>query len=110
VGRMPYCRLGLAGCRDGAAWSLVGRRFALMSMASVARIAAAGTAMALVYVDSLAALYGTAYGVMVCTKVALFAGLLLLGAMNFRVVERLRRDPATPILRLRRFAEVELGV
>jgi putative copper resistance protein D len=30
--------------------------------------------------------------------------------MNFLLVERLRRDPATPILRLKRFAEVELGV
>jgi putative copper resistance protein D len=90
--------------------SLGGRRFSLMSMASVAAIAIAGTVMALAYVDSLDGLYGTAYGVMVCTKVALFAGLLLLGAMNYRVVERLRRDPATPVVRLRRFAEVELGV
>ena len=30
--------------------------------------------------------------------------------MNFLVVERLRLDPAAPILRLRRFAEVEVGV
>jgi putative copper resistance protein D len=110
IGGIPYFLLGLAGSRDGAAWSLVGRRFSLMSMASVALIAAAGVVMATAYIDSLDALYGTAYGVMVSTKVALFAGLLLLGAMNFRVVERLRRDPATPILRLRRFAEVEIGV
>ena len=41
---------------------------------------------------------------------ALFAGLLLLGAGNYLLVERLRRDPATPILRLKRFAEVEIGV
>jgi putative copper resistance protein D len=30
--------------------------------------------------------------------------------MNFLLVERLRRDPGTPILRLKRFAEVEIGV
>jgi putative copper resistance protein D len=30
--------------------------------------------------------------------------------MNFLAVERLRRDPATPVPRLRRFAEVEIGV
>jgi putative copper resistance protein D len=47
---------------------------------------------------------------MVVTKAALFAGLLLLGAGNYLLVERLRRDPATPILRLKRFAEVEIGV
>jgi putative copper resistance protein D len=47
---------------------------------------------------------------MVATKVALFGGLLLLGAGNYLLVERLRRDPATPIMRLKRFAEVEIGV
>jgi putative copper resistance protein D len=30
--------------------------------------------------------------------------------MNFRVIERLRVDPAAPVLRIRRFAEVEVGV
>jgi putative copper resistance protein D len=36
--------------------------------------------------------------------------LLVLGAGNFGVVERLRNDPTTPVLRLRRFAEVEFGI
>src|SRR5262249_41107015 len=49
-------------------------------------------------------------GVMVLGKAILLAGLLGLGFMNFRTVERLRGDPATPILRMRRFAEVEIGV
>jgi putative copper resistance protein D len=110
IGGIPCFLMALAGSRDGPALAAIGRRFSLISMASVATIAAAGIVMATGYIDSIAAIYGTAYGVMVTTKVALFAGLLLLGAMNFRVVERLRRDPATPILRLRRFAEVELGV
>ena len=30
--------------------------------------------------------------------------------MNFRLVERLRADPATSVNRLRRFAEVEFGI
>jgi copper resistance protein D len=66
--------------------------------------------MALTYIGSLEALYGTAYGVMVVTKVLLLLMLLFLGGMNYRLVERLRRNPATPILRLRRFAEVEIGL
>jgi putative copper resistance protein D len=37
-------------------------------------------------------------------------GLLFLGAMNYLLVERLRRAPGTPILRLKRFAEVEIGL
>jgi putative copper resistance protein D len=47
---------------------------------------------------------------MLLIKVALLGGLLFLGAMNFRTVERLRRDPAASILRLRRFAEAEIGI
>jgi len=79
-------------------------------MAGVAVLLAAGIGMSFAYVDAPQALYGTAYGIMVLVKVVLFGGLLLLGAMNLRTVERLRRDPATPILRLRRFAEAEIGI
>jgi putative copper resistance protein D len=66
--------------------------------------------MALIYIESFAALWGTAYGAMVMGKIAMFGGLLLLGALNYRLVERLRADPSTPITRLRRCAEVEVGV
>jgi putative copper resistance protein D len=110
IGGMPYFILALARSTDGRAWRLVGRRFSLMSMAAVAAIAIAGLAMAWVYIGDVAAIYGTAYGVMTSTKVLMFLGLLALGAMNFRTVERLRADPATPVVRLRRFAELELGV
>jgi copper resistance protein D len=110
VGGIPYFLVALHRIFDGAQWRLVGKRFSQMSMASVGVLLAAGLTLAVFYVGSFAALYGTAYGVMVVTKAALFAGLLLLGAGNYLLVERLRRDPATPILRLKRFAEVEIGV
>jgi putative copper resistance protein D len=110
IGGIPYFLLALAGTHTGAAWRRIGKRFSLMAMASVAVLLAGGLAMAVIYIGSLDALYGTAYGVMVSTKAGLLAGLLFLGGMNFLVVERLRRDPATSILRLKRFAEVELGV
>src|SRR5215470_8009896 len=53
---------------------------------------------------------GTAYGLMVMTKVALLGGLLVLGGLNNRAVRQL--EPAAPLtsLRLRRFVEVELGI
>ncbi len=110
IGGIPYFLLALHRIFDGGQWRLVGKRFSQMSMASVAVLLAAGLTLAYLYVGSFAALYGTAYGVMLVTKVALFGGLLLLGAGNYLLVERLRRDPATPILRLKRFAEVEIGV
>jgi putative copper resistance protein D len=109
IGGMPYFLLALASGRGGDVRQ-IGRRFSLMSMGSVAAILTAGLYMAVQYIDSIEALYGTAYGVMVSAKTVLTAGLLCLGAANFRLVERLRADPTTPILRLKRFAEVELGV
>jgi len=66
--------------------------------------------MAVPYIGSIDAIYGTAYGVMVVTKVLLLLCLLLLGGMNYLLVDRMRRVPGTPILRLKRFAEVEIGL
>lgn len=110
IGGIPYLLLALGRLHDGKAYRRVGRGFSLMAMGAVASLLVGGTAMAAVYVGSLDALYGTAYGVMVATKVLLLLGLLCLGGMNYLLVERLRRDPKTPILRLRRFAEAEIGV
>jgi putative copper resistance protein D len=110
LGGIPYFLVALARSRDGVAWRWVGRRFSLMSMASVGVLFAAGFALSLAFIGSIEAIYGTTYGVMVTTKFLLFAGLLFLGGMNFRTVERLRQDPMTPILRLRRFAEAEIGI
>ena len=81
-----------------------------MSMAGVAAILVSGVVMSIEYIGSIPAFYGTAFGVMVGAKIAMFGGLLLLGLGNFLVTERLRSDPAAPVLRMRRFAEVELGV
>jgi len=110
IGGIPYFLMALRAGRDGADYRRVGKRFSQMSMASVGLILAAGIYMSVHYIGSIPAFYGTAYGVMVGAKIVLMAGLLALGGMNYLLVERLRRDPATSIKRLRRFAEVELGV
>lgn len=111
IGGLP-CFLAALACAgdDGVALGVIGRRYSIMSMWAVAVLAGAGGLLAIAYVGSWAALYGTAYGLMAGVKVVLFLLLLGLGAANYRVVEALRRDPATPALRLRRFAEVELGI
>ena len=110
IGGIPYFLYSLNRLNDGEAWRLVGRRFSLMSMLSVATIALAGLGMSWFYIGSWSALYGTAYGVMVLTKIALFGMLLLLGGLNYKVVERLRTNPLTSIMRLKRCAEVEIGI
>lgn len=110
IGGIPCFVTALSGVNDGLAWRRIGARFSRLSMAGVACILVSGITLAAFYVGSLSGFYGTAYGVMVGAKIAMFLGLLTLGAANFRLIERLRNDPSTPVTRLRRFAEVEIGV
>jgi copper resistance protein D len=110
IGGIPYLLIALKQCTDPVAWRCVGKRFSHIAMISVAVIVVAGLIMAVAYTGSVAAVYGTTYGVMVLTKVALLLYLLLLGGMNYLLVERLAGNPATPMLRLRRFAEAEIGI
>lgn len=110
IGGIPCFLLALAYVQHGRGWRLVGARFSRMSMAGVGCILLSGATMGVVYVGSVDGFYGTAYGVMVAAKIGMFSMLLLLGLGNYLLVERLRADPATPVLRLRRFAEVEIGI
>jgi copper resistance protein D len=110
IGGIPSFVMALGRCHDGIAWRRVGKRFSQMSMLGVACILISGVTMSLLYVGSWDGFYGTAYGVMVGAKITMFLGLLALGGMNFRLVERLRADPATPVTRLKRFAEIEIAV
>jgi putative copper resistance protein D len=79
-------------------------------MVGVVFVLASGTTMGVLYIGDWEGFYGTAFGVMVGAKIAMFLMLLALGGMNFLLVERLRTNPATSVNRLKRFAEVEFGV
>src|SRR5208283_5144927 len=91
-------------------WRLASARFSRMSMAGVACILVSGITMSVLYIGDGQGFYGTAFGVMVGAKIALFLMLLGLGGMNFLMVERLRANPDASANRLRRFAEVEFGI
>jgi copper resistance protein D len=110
IGGIPCFLLALGRIQNAQAWRLVGSRFSRMSMAGVACILLSGITMSALYIGDWQGFYGTAYGVMVGAKIAMFLMLLVLGAGNFLLVERLRSHPATPIVRLKRFAEVEMGI
>ncbi len=110
IGGIPAFLIALAEVHDGAGWRRVGARFSRLSMLGVGCILLSGVTMFIAYVGSLPAFYGTAYGVMVGAKIGLFGGLLALGAGNFLVTERLRRDPNASVVRMKRFAEVEIGL
>lgn len=110
VGGIPCFVMALALVNDVGSWRLIAARFSRMSMIGVGCILVSGTVMSLFYIGSWDAVYGTAYGVMVMAKIAMFAALLALGLGNFLVTARLRSDPNAPVLRMKRFAEVEIGI
>jgi putative copper resistance protein D len=110
VGGIPCFLLALARTRDAVLFRRAGSRFSRMSMIGVACILASGATMSMLYIGDAQGFYGTAFGVMVGAKIAMFLMLLGLGGMNFLLVGRLRADPATSVNRLRRFAEVEFGI
>jgi putative copper resistance protein D len=80
-----------------------------MCATAVLAIAASGILMLVYYVGSVEAMYGTAYGLMLGTKTVLFLSLLGLGYFNSRAVRQLTQS-STPLHRLRRFVEVEIGI
>lgn len=110
IGGIPCFLVALTRINNGQSWRLAGARFSRMSMVGVACILISGITMSLLYIGNLQGLYGTAYGVMVGAKFVMFLLLLALGTGNFLVVERLRAQPSTSIVRLKRFAEVEAGI
>ena len=107
IGGIPFMLLGL-GMVGPAGKALIGTRFSHMSMGAVTILAIGALVMAIGYSGSWAAFIGTAYGAMMATKLFLLCILLLMGLMNMLTT----RDPASDpdMLRLRRFAEVEIGI
>ncbi|MDB5406670.1 MAG: copper resistance protein [Rhodospirillales bacterium] len=110
IGGIPYLLIAQGRCREQASWRRVGKRFSHISLVSVAVLVTAGLVMAVAYTGSVDAIYGTAYGVMLSTKVLLLGFLLLLGGMNYLIIEHLVQGSTVPMLRMRRFGEVEIGI
>ena len=93
--------------RAGLADPATVKRFSTLAFRSMAAIVLAGLALTLAYVGDLAAFVGTAYGVMVLSKVALLVPALALAWLNMRAVRRAAQAPGT---RLFSFVEIELGL
>jgi putative copper resistance protein D len=110
IGGLPYFLMALTELESPAARESAARRFSTMAVGAVAALLSGGLLMAAYYVDAPQALYGTSYGVMLSAKIVLLLGLLFLGGMNFLAVRQMTSAPAGPLLRLRRFAETEIGV
>jgi putative copper resistance protein D len=110
IGGLPAFLYAVSTLPAGSTLERIGRRFSHLSALSVLAIAASGIVMLVYYVGSPEAMYGTAYGMMLGTKSVLFLTLLGLGAFNAVAVRQLPRAAALPLLRLKRFVEVEIGI
>ena len=115
VGAMAFLMLTLRESQiTSASAAVLARRYSRMAMVSAPMLALAGIGLSYAYVHSWAGMVGTSYGVMVTAKVYLVLTMLLLGASN----QRMLRSPgvadgtsAAPfLLRVRRFAEAEIGL
>jgi putative copper resistance protein D len=90
-------------CHDTAP---ITQRFSRMALVSVVTLVVGGVGLTLAYVGDLAAFVGTAYGVMIISKVILFAVALAFASENFRMA----RAAVGPEGRLGRYVEIELGL
>ena len=64
------------------------RRFSTLALVAVGTLVASGLALTVKYVGEPAAIIGTAYGVMILSKVVLLLAILGVAAVNFRLVRR----------------------
>ena len=109
IGGLPFLWIATRTRRCLEA-SLLVRRFSRLAMVSVAVLAASGLALSWAYIRTPSALYGTAYGYMVCTKAVLFAFALTAGAFNRQIVARLSNEAPVLLSRLRCLTETEIGI
>jgi putative copper resistance protein D len=86
----------------------IAKRFSRLALLSVLALLGSGVAMALRYIDSPNAIYGTAYGLMLGAKVLFFLVLVSIGALNRTLLGSMDQEP--PKFRLRRLLEAEIGI
>jgi putative copper resistance protein D len=108
IGGIPFMLLALARAKDGPARLMVSLRFSHLFTGAVGLLLAGAALLAWGYIATPGALIGTAYGIMTGAKITLLAVLLLLAAMNRRSARSEAEDKGQ--FRLRRFAEVEIGI
>ncbi|RAU23277.1 copper transporter [Paramagnetospirillum kuznetsovii] len=108
IGGIPFMLLALARLKDSDVLVAAGIRFSNLFTTAVGLLLIGAAMLAWGYIQTIGGLSGTAYGIMTSAKVILLAVLLLLAAMNRRSTHNPGEDKG--MFRLRRFAEVEIGI
>jgi copper resistance protein D len=110
IGAMPFLLISLARAETVDEARDMTRRYSQMALISVAVLVLAGIYMAWFFVGTWNGLYGTSYGLLLLAKIYLLLVMLLMGSGNWLLVRRLDTDPQPLLVRLRRFAEAEIGL
>ena len=112
IGGLPALLIALGAAEHSASLPGICRRFSLLAMAGVSNVLVAGIGLSFFYIDAPNAAYGTTYGIMLLSKIALFIVLLSIGATNKSLVDRLQLDgDKSRLLKLlHRNIEVEIGI
>jgi putative copper resistance protein D len=110
IGAMPFLLISLARAETVEEACGMTRRYSQMALLSVALLVFAGIYMAWFFVGTWNGLYGTSYGLLLLAKIYLLLVMLLMGSGNWLLVRRLGTDPQPLLVRLRRFAEAEIGL
>jgi putative copper resistance protein D len=117
IGAMPFLLISLRRSEDPDEARRLLRRFSPMALAGAGTVLLGGVGMAWAYLGlgisggaSLNSLYGTAYGVMMISKLYLLVLVMAMGAGNFFLVRRIDTAPVALLTRLRRFGEAEIGL
>jgi putative copper resistance protein D len=110
IGGIPSFIAALNQVDGIAAWRVVGERFSTLSMIGVGCIVVSAAGLAWAYIGDFSAIYGTAYGVMTTAKATMFVALLALGHGNYRLIRSWSGRTVANPNRLKRFAEVEVGI
>jgi putative copper resistance protein D len=115
IGAMPFLLISLRRSEDPEEAKRLLQRFSPLALAGAGTLLLGGLGMGWIYLGisadkSLSSVYGTAYGVMMISKVYLFLVVTALGAGNFFLVRRIDTAPVSLLRRLRRFGEAEIGL
>ena len=110
IGAMPFLLVSLGRAEGPQQARSMVRRYSSLAILSVAVLVLAGIYMAWFYVGTWNGLYGTSYGVLLLAKIYLLLVMLMMGTLNWVLGRRLNTDPQPLLARLRRFAEVEVGL
>jgi copper resistance protein D len=109
IGGLPFFLWSMAHLAESGDRVRVAKGYTRQAITGVSLLLCSGLVLGLFYIRSPQLVYGTAYGVMTATKIALLVSLLAFGWKNNQLIWR-KLTEGRWRWRLRRFTEAEIGI